>query len=69
MKDLRNEINRSFVGAMTKIDLLAGLTTEEIVQLNNRIQMIENSLSVMQEAMLRMEQAIKESNELPKSDS
>jgi hypothetical protein len=68
MKDLKNEINRSFTGVMTKVDLLATLTTEEIANLSNRVQMIENALSVMQEAMLRMEQAIKESNELSKPD-
>lgn len=69
MNDFKKELNSRFMGDRTKMDYMADLLTKEFNSYNNRLQAIENALSVMQEAMIRMEVAIltpKEENEKPK---
>lgn len=56
--NLKNEINSRFMGDRSRLDLLAELTTKEVEGVNHRIQMLENAISVMQEAMVRIENAI-----------
>lgn len=53
--NLKNEINSRFMGDRTRVDMLAELATKEIDQLNSKIDLLDRTVKVMQEAMLRME--------------
>jgi hypothetical protein len=69
MKDIKKEINSRLMGDRTRVDYMADVISAEMNSYNNRLQAIENALSVMQEAMIRMEATIltpKEENEKPK---
>jgi hypothetical protein len=69
MKDFKKEINSRFMGDRTRTEFMADLITEEFTNQNLRIQALENVISLMQEAMMRMELSIltpKEGNEKPK---
>jgi hypothetical protein len=53
--NFKNEINSRFMSDRGKIETLADLMTKESESLNHRMLMIENSLSLMQEALIRIE--------------
>jgi len=43
------------MGDRTRVDLLAELATKEIDQLNSKLDLLERTIRVMQEAMINME--------------
>lgn len=53
--NFKNEINSRFTGGKTTMNHLADLLTKEFEEHNKRIQMIENALGLMQQAMIGME--------------
>jgi hypothetical protein len=73
MKNLKNEINSRFMGDRSRTDYLADLLTEEIKDLNERMSLIENAMSIMQEVLVRIELSLpvntEESIEKPKKRS
>ena len=53
--NFKNEINSRFMGDRTRQDALADLITKEFEALHSKVALLERTISIMQEAMVRME--------------
>lgn len=58
MKDLKKLISSGFASDRSRLDFLAEELTKELEASSQRLKMLENAVSLMQEAMVRIEATI-----------
>jgi prefoldin subunit 5 len=58
MKNLLKEINSKPMGDKAKLELLADLTTKDIVDVNRRLDELQKAVELMQYALVKIEKTV-----------